>query len=373
MRLMTRQDNAGPVRMPSLDILRIVAALAVVAYHYLYRGSIEGGYLDVSYGAAGDAVSLGYLGVNLFFMISGFVIVWSAAGRDWVSFASGRIIRLYPAHVVAMILTALVTLAWATPPYEVSVAQVLANLTMLAPFFGQPFMDGAYWSIVLELIFYGWVTLALMAGLLPRRLEAFVFVWLAVIALNSFVLDSRAVSLVFLTAYGACFAFGMMVWRIWSAGMTPVRLATGVAAFTMTFVSAERQRLLILEDYGVASTATTVAFANLLLAAIFLGAIAIGKSGATARWATFAAIAGGVSYPLYLLHQNAGYIVINATAPTIGKWSAAALALGLAISASYLIWAYAEPVGRRLLRAVLDPLTRRLRSRPPNPHLLPAE
>jgi peptidoglycan/LPS O-acetylase OafA/YrhL len=373
MRQTTRQDTAAPVRMPSLDMLRIVAALAVVAYHYLYRGAVEGGYLDVSYGVAGDAVSLGYLGVNLFFMISGFVIVWSAAGRDWVSFASGRIIRLYPAHVVAMTLTALVTLAWSTPPYDVSALQYLANLTMLAPFFGQPFMDGAYWSIVLELIFYGWVTVALMAAVLPRRLEAFVIVWLAVIALNSFVIDSRALGLVFLTAYGACFAFGMMVWRIWSAGATPLRLVAGIAAFAMTFVSAERQRLLVLEDYGVASSATTVAFANLLLAAIFLAAIAYGRSGTTARWATFAAIAGGVSYPLYLVHQHAGFIVINATAPSIGKWPAAALALGLAVAASYLIFAYAEPVGRRLLRAVLNPLTLRLRPRRPDPHMVPAE
>lgn len=370
---MTRQDTAGPVRMPSLDILRIIAALAVVAYHYLYRGAIEGGYLDVSYGAVGGAVSLGYLGVNLFFMISGFVIVWSAAGRDWLSFASGRIIRLYPAHVVAMTITALVTLAWSTPPYDVTVFQFLANLTMLAPFFGQPFMDGAYWSIVLELIFYGWVTLALMAAILPRRLEAFVIVWLAITAFNTFVLDSRAVSLVFLTAYGSFFAFGMMVWRIWSAGWSRLRLGAILAAFAMTFVSAERQRLEILEDYGVASTMATVAFANLLIIAVLLAAIALGRWRTSARWATFAAIAGGISYPLYLLHQHAGFIVINATAPSIGKWPAAALALVLTVAASYLIFAYAEPVGRRMIRAVLDPLTARLRPRRQNPHMLPAE
>lgn len=373
MREIARPDTAGPVRMPSLDLLRIVAALAVVAYHYLYRGAIEGGYLDVSYGAAGDAVSLGYLGVNLFFMISGFVIVWSAAGRDWLSFACGRIVRLYPAHVVAMTLTALITLAWSTPPFDVSVAQFLANLTMLAPFFGQPFMDGAYWSIVLELVFYGWVTLALMTALLPIRLEAFVVVWLVVIALNGFVLDSRAVSLAFLTAYGACFAFGMMTWRIWSSGSSPLRLVTALAAFAMTFVSAERQRVDVLEDYGVASTMVTVAVANLLIVAVFLAAVGIGRSGMSARWAAHAAIAGGMSYPLYLLHQNAGYIVINATAPAIGRWPAAVFAFVLALSASYLIWAYAEPAGRRVLRAILDPLTRRLRSRQPRPHPIPAE
>ena len=63
---------------------------------------------------------------------------------------------------------------------------------MFAPALGQPFMDGVYWSIVLELVFYGWVTLALISGAFQRFKLELVTGWLAVIALNEIVLGSGA-------------------------------------------------------------------------------------------------------------------------------------------------------------------------------------
>ena len=74
----------------TLDLLRLVAALAVVAFHYLFRGAAAGGYLAEGYPEAAPFAIYGYLGVNLFFLISGFVIAWSAQGRSWESFAVAR-------------------------------------------------------------------------------------------------------------------------------------------------------------------------------------------------------------------------------------------------------------------------------------------
>jgi peptidoglycan/LPS O-acetylase OafA/YrhL len=148
-----RSGASADSRNGLLDLLRFTAALTVAVYHFLYRGAQEGNYLEFSFAAAGISVSLGYLGVNLFFMISGFVIIWSATGRDWYGFSVGRLARLYPAHVVAMTITFLTMLWWAQPPYTTDVFEWLANLTMLAPMFGSDFMDGAYWSIVIEIIF----------------------------------------------------------------------------------------------------------------------------------------------------------------------------------------------------------------------------
>jgi len=80
-------------RLASLDLLRLVAALAVVLFHYLFRGGITGD-LDVEYAAAAPFAIYGYLGVSLFFLISGFVIAWSAEGRTWQEFAVARFARL---------------------------------------------------------------------------------------------------------------------------------------------------------------------------------------------------------------------------------------------------------------------------------------
>ena len=349
------RGDIPPSRLALLDLLRLLAALAVVGYHYLYRGAQEGGFLDTSFGRAGDVLSLGYLGVNLFFMISGFVIIWSASGRDWYGFAVGRIARLYPAHLVAMTLTALVMLLWSAPPFTVNLTQWFANLTMLAPLLGQPFMDGAYWSIALEIIFYGWVTLGLMTGILPRQTDRFVAAWLAIVLLNGLVIGSSVLELLFVTRYGACFCFGIMVWRVLAEGPAPLRMGLLGLSMMLTFLSAEWQRLEVLEAYGEASTPTMVAGANLAVIALFCVAIFAQRH---VRQSPFLVTAGALSYPLYLIHQNAGYIVINAAAPHIGKWAAVAFAVVVALAAAWAISRFVEPLGRAVIRTIFDPVGR---------------
>ena len=86
-------------RITTLDLLRLVAALAVVGFHYFFRGAAADGYLNVAYPSVATVAIYGYLGVNLFFLISGFVIAWSAEGRSWQAFAVARFARLYPGFV----------------------------------------------------------------------------------------------------------------------------------------------------------------------------------------------------------------------------------------------------------------------------------
>ncbi|MEQ8307829.1 MAG: acyltransferase [Hoeflea sp.] len=338
-----------------LDLLRFAAATVLVVYHYLYRGAVEGGYLETGYGAAGDTVSLGYLGVNLFFMISGYVIIWSASGRDWYGFAVGRVARLYPAHLIAMTITAAAMAWWAQAPMTTDLGQWIANLTMLAPAFGQPFMDGAYWSIVIEIIFYGWVMIGLFTGALPRHTDLAVAGWLVLILLNNLLVGSRAVELLFLTEYGAYFAFGAMVWRLCDRGITAWRLMLAGTAMALTFHAAEVQRLDVLLRLGESGSAVQLVLANGTIIAVFLVAVLLGNRVATAPWML---VLGAISYPLYLVHQNAGYILINVSTPVMGKWLAAGLALAVSLAVSWWIATSVEPRGRKLVRALFNPVGR---------------
>ncbi|PWW04097.1 peptidoglycan/LPS O-acetylase OafA/YrhL [Hoeflea marina] len=342
-------------RMAALDLLRFAAALGVVGFHYLFRGAAEAGLLDRSYGQAGEFARFGYLGVNLFFMISGFVIIWSASGRDWYSFAIGRVTRLYPAHLVAMTLTAVLLALWATPPLSASGDQWLANLTMLAPVFGQPFMGGAYWSIVVEIIFYGWVAVGLVTGLLPRRTDVFVAGWITVLLVNTLLIDSHALAVLFITPYAACFCLGIMAWRVTADGVSPFRTLLILAALGSTFLTAERQRLDMIHDYGETIPILAAVLANAVVTAVFLATVFSARRLRPAGWMLSL---GGISYPLYLIHQNAGYVIINAAAPVIGRWPAALLAGLVALGVAWFIWRWCEPPGQRLVRALLTPLGR---------------
>ncbi|MFZ1773967.1 MAG: acyltransferase [Rhizobiaceae bacterium] len=343
-------------RVVLLDALRLLAALSVVAFHYLYRGAAADGYLAVTYPEAAPMARFLYLGVNLFFLISGFVITWSAEGRSWTDFAIARFARLYPGHVAAMSVTFTVCLLAAHPAFPVNSTGYLANLTMAAPLFGQPFMDGVYWTILLEIIFYFWVALLILSGLFERGLVAIVAVWLALSMANEFVIESGALRLVFLTEYAGYFAGGMLARHMMVHGRQSETVLMAIAAFLVSSNTMHVSRDWMLGHYGEAAGNGELLVANLLVHGLFFGALWLDRFARPSKWLL---LAGALTYPLYLLHQNIGYILIGALAPALGRHVALAMALGAAIALSWLIVRFVEqPLAAPLkaaLRRIISP------------------
>ena len=121
-------------RVPELDLLRFTAAAAVVVFHFyvLLPGTTP-------FQQTVAAVSqFGFLGVPLFFMISGFVILWTAFNRTPGQFVLARLCRLYPSYWVCVLITsAVLGMAGGAPPWR----QIVANLTMLHHLFGYDSVD----------------------------------------------------------------------------------------------------------------------------------------------------------------------------------------------------------------------------------------
>ena len=135
-------------RFYEIDLLRFLAALAVVLYHYTFRGFAEGGYSPVEYPVLGEIFKYGLYGVQLFFIISGFVILMTATKRDAASFVISRITRLYPAFWVCVSLTAAVVLWKGGELFQVGLVQYLFNLSMISGFAGVEWstgFTGRYW------------------------------------------------------------------------------------------------------------------------------------------------------------------------------------------------------------------------------------
>jgi peptidoglycan/LPS O-acetylase OafA/YrhL len=70
----------APARQHAIDLLRCGAALAVVGYHVTYRGYHAEHASPVEYAGLGQVFKYGYLGVELFLLISGYVVLMSAQG-----------------------------------------------------------------------------------------------------------------------------------------------------------------------------------------------------------------------------------------------------------------------------------------------------
>ena len=97
----------------------------------------------------------GRLGVDLFFAISGFVISRSFVGPPEGSsrrFVIRRVCRLYPAFWVSMLTGMLI---WWLDEHPLTLPLLAANATMAPLAFGQPMLIGLYWTLQIELAFYG--------------------------------------------------------------------------------------------------------------------------------------------------------------------------------------------------------------------------
>jgi peptidoglycan/LPS O-acetylase OafA/YrhL len=339
------------VRIEGLDLLRLFAALSVVIFHYAFRGAAADSFTHVSLPALAPVAKYGYLGVDLFFVISGFVIAWSAEGRHWSRFAVARFARIYPAFVFCMSATFLVTLLIGMQPFEASLPQWLANLVVFSPALGEPFMDGAYWSIVYELVFYGWIALFLMLGLFPRYAQAILVVWLGLSILNEYALGSGALQKLLLTDHSGFFAVGVVLYmfRRGERGLLNWALLglSVLVALDNTLLGADWLR----DHYKVA-------FDNWVLILCGLGAIglvaAASHIGSVPLSAGVVAAIGGLTYPLYLLHQHAGFILINRFEGILPAPLLIAATIAVMILAAWAVWRFVEPPARRLIYRLAD-------------------
>jgi peptidoglycan/LPS O-acetylase OafA/YrhL len=346
----------GKDRLGTLDLLRLLAALSVVLFHYLFRGAAADGYLATGYPEAAPYAIYGYFGLNLFFMISGFVIAWSAEGRGAPAFAVARFARLYPGFIACMTVTFAVTVLFGMPPFSATWEQYGANLTMFAPALGQPFMDGVYWTIVLEIVFYGWVALALLAGIFERWKLQLVAAWLALAMLNEYALDNGALRLVLVTEYAPCFAIGIMMHHVGAHGRSVEALLLTATAAVMSFSATIPLRDWMVDHYGIGLFDTALFAANATIIVLFAAAVGARR---LVPGSALVLLLGGMTYPLYLLHQHIGYIALNLLVPELGSWSAFALVLAAMLALSAIIWALVERPVQHLIKRALMPVADR--------------
>ena len=65
---------------------------------------------------------------------------------------------------------------------------------------------------------------------------------------------------------------------------------------------------------------------------------------------------GGLTYPLYLLHQNIGYVAIARIFPAVGKWPAVVLVTVAMLIVSWTVWRFWEKPARQRIRQLMTPI-----------------
>ncbi len=317
-------------RLTELDALRGIAALLVVLFHYSV------GYSDCVPGASPLPFRFpwGEYGVHLFFAISGFVIFMTLnTTKHALDFIVSRFSRLYPAYWAAMLMTTAIVNLIGPSVLHVSTHDFAANLGMFLAFSGANLVDPSYWTLSVELLFYGHMLALWRLGLLPR-IELVLGLWIALKWLLLFDSpNSSALGFILLVRHIPFFALGIIGYRIWSGARTWAEQLP-LAAFAFASVVAIDPI-----DLGIVWLITAALFALLLCGRLtFL-------NRAPLLWL------GGISYTLYLLHQYIGYAMMSWLdhfgVPVV---FAAGAALGLSLLLAHAVTRLVERPALELIR-----------------------
>ncbi|MFT3850650.1 MAG: acyltransferase [Propionivibrio sp.] len=340
-------------RYTVLDLMRGLAALAVLLFHMNYM-----------LGSATHLIARGYLAVNFFFILSGFVIAanYHAAVRpalSWQEFLAARIARLWPLFLlttligfVAVTMKATRDLGFLDAP---DVFYALALNVLMLPSFVQSYgvdrlfyFNAASWSIFFELA----VNLVFIAGL--RRLGLKPLLALAA---------GSAVLLVFAARANGSLDGGLTAATF---HLGSLRVLFGFTAGMVVYLCAARSRL------RAGGPATAAAVAGLCLAlwadgnwisdsvlavAVFPTLVLIGAQGRLgAPWERVGGWLGDVSYSVYLLQTPAMLFASWAFKLLVGRkiaefapYSGVVFVIAL-LGASYLCWRFFELPARNWLR-----------------------
>jgi peptidoglycan/LPS O-acetylase OafA/YrhL len=142
----------------SIDFLRGFAALSVCLFHFTTHFLSDSNPLRIPF-------EHGHLGVELFFVISGFIIPYSLWRKKYTiagfgKFMKARLLRLHPAYlgsVVIMVGVVLMPNILPEPfrkPASIDWGNVLLHFFYLPPFVGQTWLNIIYWSLAAELQYY---------------------------------------------------------------------------------------------------------------------------------------------------------------------------------------------------------------------------
>jgi peptidoglycan/LPS O-acetylase OafA/YrhL len=326
--------SKNPSRLEVLDCFRGIAALSVVLFHFTTLFYNEYNYTNCSF-----SMTIGHFGVQLFFILSGFVIFLSIRNieRPW-QFIKKRIVRLYPAYWISILLSFFIIYLFADPNFRPSTwKELLVGLTMLNGFVGVDNVDTSYWSLRPELVFYFFISLLLF---FKARKYMHVFMLLSTMLLVvDFIFPlpifiSRAINIPFCGYFFSGIYFYLFFDTKNKLYLIPVLI------FCIINVLLEKQ------EYGV----IVLPFIYLLFVLFTYGKLNFLNN-------IFFKFLGYISYPLYLLHQNIGVLILSKLVlwfPRLNYFYVLTIVLIAVIFLAFLVAKFAEPFVQKITKKVLN-------------------
>lgn len=350
-----------------IDILRFFAACLVVAFHYCFlMGTVPGGLVGkasqgiVKFPELYDFTNFGWVGVEIFFVISGFVIAFSGEKSTAFSFLRSRVVRLGPAVWICAPVTLIATALVGFRSNEIMFRAFRHSMAFLPR---DPWIDGSYWTLGIEISFYLAVFLLIkffnfgsirfLATVIGLASSLF---WIVTLFTKIEAIDLFSAQLKWLTEdrysqlllmhHGMFFALGVFLW----AELIKKHDLRNVFWITLFCISGCAQ---IVGETAKANLDWNVNYSAITPCIIWLTSIALiivfvrGNARLHAlppNVITAIQTAGMMTYPLYLLHQIVGAAMMGWMVTSgVDRWSALALTLIIIFALTWIVAKKAEP------------------------------
>lgn len=338
-----------------VDLVRFWAAFMVMTYHLSWS----------RVGISGVAAS-GWVGVEVFFVISGLVIANSAHGSSAQRFAVSRFLRLYPGAWCAVAVSC-VLIIFGHLPRKITLSNMIGSITLLH---GISFVS-AYWTLPIEMSFYFFIYMLLRYGWFDRFIEwipLLLIGWsapyqvLLVVESHSFIhwpfiYQGFGAYNMLLLRYGSYFGLGMLIWlamkkRIGRVGV--VFAGIGIASGLLE-IDARAIQLAPLYAKPISGLGRDACLVFLFaLGIILISALFHEKFPQNTSLRRLVRAVGLVTYPLYLIHQVTGEFGFQwAAKQKIALVPSFCIALLISVVLSFGVSIWVEPFVRGYLRVAI--------------------
>jgi len=361
-----------------LDAIRFFSACAVCVFHlgfYVWAAGYSSMETLYAHSASFDALTpiawMGWVGVQIFFVISGFVIANSANGATPFAFLRSRLLRLWPAAWICATIALSIHLIAGEPVFGGLAGNYLRSISLWPK---GDWIDGVYWSLAIEIVFYALVFGLLLSAnfkrlpllawgltLVSAAYLALVWAHQAGLGVNGGWFDELVEQSEFLPLrHGVYFAIGIWMWVLSNRSLT---LNGWIGAAIATAFGLGEIGMRAWEIQSIEAPASAGQFI-LMPALVWLAALGI-IIACTRRPELFTPrteaarshlkTLGKITYPLYLVHSTLGvgtmaWLIRTGVPPYLALAMAAATVLAVAT----LVAVYGEPLTRRPLQALLD-------------------
>ena len=298
----------------SLDLLRIFAAAWVMAFHWSGRGGFfpllkTQPDLSTLPNSLQTFSSWGFLGVDLFFILSGAVIAKSALNKSWNVFARERFLRLFPVYFFASAAAIVIIPISTTRIFSVN---DLFSLSGLQFWIGGPTPLGTAWTLPIEISFYGLVALAIWIATRGgqfklQNLRTFLDVWMLLYVL-SIPMGFTPLQFLLVPTFAPYFILGAIAMNISSFSAlkkNALRLSVSLVMSVKLIFSRIETDIHLQNKLFMSLFIVIVCTLIIVLSSTFESRVMNTQLG------TFTGTLALMTYPIYLLHQEIGLSLIS--------------------------------------------------------------